>query len=72
MWSPAVCVEFCDKFLKLVAREMKNVNSPYTAYLFEYDPEESVFIKIKKFENKSYYSFLPEWYIDEIERQAKE
>lgn len=70
MWSPDVCVEFCDKFLELVAREMKDVNNPYTVYLFDYDPEKSKYIKIQVFENENERSFLPEWYIDEIERQT--
>lgn len=63
MWSPAVCMEFCDKFLKLIAKEMKNVDSPYTVYRFDYDPEKSNYINMQIFENKNEHCFLPEWYI---------
>lgn len=71
MWSPAVCMKFCDEFLKLIAKEMKDVNNPYTVYRFDYDPEKSNYINMQIFENKNDDSFLPEWYIDEVKRQTK-
>lgn len=70
MWSPAVCTEFCEKVLKLIANEMKDINNSNTVYRFYYDPKESVFIKIQIFEDKNEHSFIPKWYIDEIERQT--
>lgn len=63
-------MEFCDTFLKFVANEMKDINNPYTVYRFDFDPEKSKYINMQKFENKNEYYFLPQWYIDEVERQT--
>lgn len=61
-------MEFCDKFLQLVAKKMQNINSPDEVFRFEYDPteSESVFMKTCK------QSFLPKWFIQEMETATNE
>lgn len=60
-------MEFCSQFLKLVANEMKGINSPYDVFRFEFDPMASKSIHMKTYRNQNEYSFLPEWFIKEIE-----
>lgn len=60
-------MEFCSQFLKLIAKELKDVDSPYDVYRFEYDPLESAHIYMKTYQKQNDFSFLPEWFIKETE-----
>lgn len=60
-------MEFCSQFLKLVANEMNGIDSPYDVFRFEFDPTASKCIYMKTYRNQNEYSFLPEWFIKEIE-----
>lgn len=60
-------MEFCSQFLKLVAREMQGVDSPYDVFRFEFDPTNSDHIFMKKYPKPNEHSFLPKWYIEHIE-----
>lgn len=64
-------MEFCSQFLKLVATEMKEVDSPYDVFRFDFDPTKSEFIFMKTFKGKNEFSFLPEWYIRQVEAFLK-
>lgn len=63
-------MEFCSKFLRLVAREMRGVDDPYEVFRFEFDPTKFEHIYMKKFHKPNEYNFLPEWYIRQIEAMA--
>lgn len=65
-------MEFCSQFLKLVAKEMQGIDSPYDVFRFEFDPTKTEHIYMKKFHQLNEYSFLPEWFIKEIESMALE
>lgn len=69
-WSPSVCMEFCSKFLKLVAKQMQSIDNPYDVFCFEYDPTKSKTIFMTKRPKK--FAFLPEWFIQEMETTANE
>lgn len=71
-WSPSVCMEFCSKFLKLVAKQMQSVDSAYDVIRFEYDPTKSNTIFMGTHKRPNDFSFLPEWFIQEMEKVAKE
>lgn len=65
-------MEFCDKFLKLVAKQMQNIDSPYDVFRFEYDPIKSDTIFMKRHTHRNEFSFLPEWFIQEMETATNE
>lgn len=67
-WSPAVCMQFCDDFLQYVIRVMDKVDNPSTVYRFDYDPQRSPNIQMQRFEQPSELRFLPQWYIEQIEK----
>lgn len=60
-------MEFLSKFLKLVAKQMQNIDSPYDVIRFEYDPTKSDTIFLKTHKNRNEFSFLPEWFVQEME-----
>ncbi|XP_055305374.1 decapping nuclease DXO homolog [Sitodiplosis mosellana] len=66
-WSPSLCMEFCSQFLKYVANEMNVVNSPYDVFRFDFDPTKSEFVFMETYKKQNEFSFLPEWYIKEME-----
>ncbi|KAJ6638917.1 Decapping nuclease DXO like [Pseudolycoriella hygida] len=68
-WQPDVCMEFCSQFLRYVANEMNNVDSPYDVFRFDFDPKNSDFVYMKTYNGQNEFSFLPEWYIQEVESQ---
>ncbi|XP_015911912.1 decapping and exoribonuclease protein [Parasteatoda tepidariorum] len=60
LWSPEVCLNFCDKFLKLVKRTATEDN-PNIVYKFSYTGDGIVHIeKLANPEDK--YKVLPGWY----------
>lgn len=61
-------MEFCSNFLQLVKTEMLKVNNPHTVYKFDYDPTQRGSIHMTAYENENEFSFLPQWYIEEIEK----
>lgn len=65
-------MEFCSEFLKLVANEMKEIDSPDDVVRFEYDPNSSNYIYVKTYRNKNEFSFLPEWYVKELNKFSDE
>lgn len=60
-------MEFCSQFLKYVANEMNGINSPYDVFRFDFDPTKSEFPTLKTYKQQNEFSFLPEWYIKEME-----
>lgn len=46
---------------------MDDVDSPYDVYRFDFDPTNSEYVFLKTFKGKNNFSFLPEWYIKEVE-----
>lgn len=65
-------MEFCSKFLQLVAKQMHNIDSPHDVYRFEYDPNTSHTISMKTYSHQNEFSFLPIWFIKEMETSANE
>lgn len=61
-WNPAQCADFLVKFLKLVQREMKNVDCPNTVYEFYFNPRSRA-ISFRIFSGKTKRTFLPDWYV---------
>ncbi|XP_031627997.1 decapping nuclease DXO homolog [Contarinia nasturtii] len=66
-WSSSVCMEFCNQFLQYVSKEMSGIDNPYDVFRFDYDPAKSEYIFMQTFKNRSEFSFLPDWYIKEVE-----
>lgn len=60
-------MEFCSKFLKYITIEMNGVDSPHDVFRFDFDPTNSEFILMKTYKKRNEFSFLPEWYIKEVE-----
>lgn len=65
-------MEFCSQFLRLVAKEMQEIDSPYDVFRFEFDPARSEHIFMGKFKGRNEHSFLPEWFIKEIDTVGME
>lgn len=64
-------MEFCNQFLQLVAKQMQNINSPYDVFSFEFDPTKSDYVYMKTYTNRNEFSFLPEWFIQEMETSSQ-
>lgn len=58
-WDPAVCFNFCDKFLQTI-KDTITKDDPRKAYVFTYTPNEPV--RWLEYPQDSEYSFLPPWY----------
>lgn len=65
-------MEFCSKFLGLVANEMKEVDSPYDVFRFDFDPSHSDCVFMKSYRKQNEYSFIPEWFIKEVKASGCE
>lgn len=65
-------MEFCSKFLRLVANEMKAVDSPYDVFRFDYDPRNSEYVFMQSYRNRNEFSFLPEWFVNELDAFGSE
>lgn len=65
-------MEFCSKFLKLVSKQMQNIDSPYDVFQFEYDPAKSDTVFMSTYKRPNEFSFLPEWFIQEMETAGNE
>ncbi|XP_041673299.1 decapping and exoribonuclease protein [Cheilinus undulatus] len=63
-WKPTVCMNFCCDFLSFVKQTVTEDN-PSVVYLFCYEPHRDVTYSIHR---DSQYSFLPQWYVEEITR----
>ncbi|XP_026206498.1 decapping and exoribonuclease protein [Anabas testudineus] len=61
-WKPTVCMNFCCDFLSFVKRVATEEN-PSVVYLFSWEPHRDVTYSIHR---DSQYSFLPQWYIEEM------
>lgn len=46
---------------------MNGIDSPYDVFRFDFDPTNSEFIFMRTYEKQNDFSFLPEWYIKEVE-----
>lgn len=51
---------------------MNEVDSPYDVFRFDFDPTKSEFVFMKTFKGQNEFSFLPEWYIKEVEKQSEQ
>lgn len=69
-WSPSVCMEFLNDFLRYVSRTMTDINDPKCVCSFEYDPTKSEYIFMRTFNNHDEYTFLPSWFIEEMNKQC--
>lgn len=65
-------MEFCSSFLQFIAHEMDGIDSPYDVFRFDYDPTKSEYIHMKTYKNRNEFSFLPEWFIAEVESLKNE
>lgn len=63
-WKPTVCMNFCCEFLSFVKRTVTE-DCHRVVYLFSWEPYKDVTYSIHR---DSQYSFLPQWYIEEISR----
>nr|XP_057946910.1 decapping and exoribonuclease protein-like isoform X2 [Doryrhamphus excisus] len=61
-WKPNICMNFCCDFLSFVKREVIE-DDPRVVYLFSKDPRSNVTYTVHK---DSSYSFLPDWYVNEM------
>ncbi|XP_061701814.1 decapping and exoribonuclease protein-like [Syngnathoides biaculeatus] len=62
-WTPAVCVNFCNEFLSYVKRVVTEDN-PHVVYLFSRKSRSDLTYSVHR---DSPYSFLPDWYVREME-----
>lgn len=67
IWKPYLCWRACDEFLELVKKTMISVNCPQTVYRFDYDPLESPFVHLQRYNEANEFSFLPKWYYGNID-----
>lgn len=65
-------MEFCDKFLQLVAKKMQNIDSPHEVFRFEYDPTQASTVFMQSHSHPNQFGFLPEWFIREMETATEE
>ncbi|CAJ1074982.1 decapping and exoribonuclease protein [Xyrichtys novacula] len=63
-WKPTVCMNFCCDFLSFVKQTVTE-DDPSVVYLFSYEPHRDVTYSLHR---DSQYSFLPQWYMEEITR----
>lgn len=67
LWNKKDCLKFLDAFLKFAQRVVGNQSEPYVTWLFNFDCRNSV-VNVRKVENNLDYLFLPQWYIDMINK----
>lgn len=70
MWSPAIMIRFGADFLATVSELMRDVDCPRTVYKFDYDSSKSWKVTYEVYEGKNEFSFLPESYIDFMEKSV--
>lgn len=68
-WSPERCSDLLRTFLNYVTFLCRNEDSPDTVYKYDFDSKNtsSRTIQCTVYKGKNEYSFLPEWYIDEVQ-----
>lgn len=64
LWDKRSCLKFLDSFLKFVKSVVGDNSQPYVTWLFEYDCQRQI-VTTGKAENET---FLPQWYIDMINK----
>ncbi|XP_065367528.1 decapping nuclease DXO homolog isoform X1 [Calliphora vicina] len=69
-WAPWVCANFLLQFLLRLRSIMANENCPHTVYEFYFNAE-SGRITYECLRGKTPHSFLPDWYINLINRLTK-
>lgn len=62
-------MDFCDRFLRLVDREMAGINDPNHICRFEYNPVHSDCVNVQTL-GVDFESFLPKWYVDGLEKRT--
>ncbi|KAG4073426.1 hypothetical protein HA402_000650 [Bradysia odoriphaga] len=70
-WSDTVCMDFLDNFLCMVKYVMKDVDCPHTVYKFDHDPNASYSIQCTVLQGPNDCTFIPDWYISEIQKFDK-
>ncbi|XP_023296820.2 decapping nuclease DXO homolog [Lucilia cuprina] len=66
-WAPWVCANFLLQFLLRLRSIMSNENCPHTVYEFYFNAKTG-HITFECFRGKTPYSFIPDWYINLINR----
>uniref|UniRef100_A0A336L828 Decapping nuclease n=1 Tax=Culicoides sonorensis TaxID=179676 RepID=A0A336L828_CULSO len=69
-WIPSICMQFLSDFLSKVKECMKEIDSNQDVFMFEYDPKSDIDVKCTHFKGHNEYSFLPQNYIDFVERNS--
>ncbi|XP_028268450.1 decapping and exoribonuclease protein [Parambassis ranga] len=64
-WKPTVCMNFCCDFLSFVKRVVTE-DSKSVVYLFSWEPRRDVTYSVYR---DSQYSFLPDWFVEEMSSQ---
>lgn len=67
LWDKKNCLKFLDVFLKFVQEVIGNTSDPYVTWLFDYDCHNRV-VSVRKMENVTDLLFLPQWYINMINK----
>ncbi|XP_061830372.1 decapping and exoribonuclease protein-like [Nerophis lumbriciformis] len=62
-WKPNVCMNFCSKFLSFV-KKVATEDDPCVVYLFSRKEHSDVTYSVHR---NSSYSFLPDWYVKEMD-----
>ncbi|XP_061925545.1 decapping and exoribonuclease protein-like isoform X2 [Entelurus aequoreus] len=62
-WKPNVCMNFCSKFLSFV-KKVATEDDPCVVYLFSREKDSNVTYSVHR---NSSYSFLPDWYVKEMD-----
>lgn len=67
LWNKNGCLKFMDAFLQFLRKTIPDESDPHTAWVFDYDCESRV-VTVRKEENKKELLFLPDWYVDMINK----
>lgn len=67
LWSKKDCLKFLDLFLNFVQKIIDNQSDPFVTWLFNYDCRSNI-VNVSKMENNPEFMFLPQWYIDLINK----
>lgn len=67
LWNKNDGLKFMDGFLQFVKKTVPKESDPHTAWVFDYDHTDKV-VTVRKEEHKRDLLFLPDWYIDFINK----
>lgn len=68
LWNKEDCFKFLNAFLQFVQEIIYNESDPYTVWLFDYDWSQKA-VSVRKEENNKNLLFLPDWYIELINKR---